>query len=622
MFNGIRLQHFLFLMSLSFLGPMAHANNMKTIKDELQECRNRDGGNVLSKTPVGEADEVIFTSSDGLTVHKRNCYDYTCEWEIEATQGNETGKATTTQELKNSCVVTAHTQTVIRDDSRSGNSSSGSGDGSNTLRIRVDGKLITCNPQDGTWEDCLRANGLSGTYHIRSVDSDRQVISCFPGNSPDSGRDIEIISEVGTKCLVKKRVWWKLWLGKSWVESDDCTGDVVRTSRGSEEVIAIDIDREIERRSGGSGGSSGRRRDSDSDNVARYYYLSDSDLGIRIKCSINMDEDECLDDYYYRTGRSSRSDSDGCVACSERRRRGSSSRGSDGDSLSNIIAASGYALGNVLTPVMGYMGVNAYSKAMLKSNQAWADSCTTSQTSYINGLSDTLDWYSANETSVGSDYISSYYSNMPTCNGQAYGAYAGMQGFASTGLGTFGNFYSGAGYSNSLMGLYAGPYASPNYGLGVDVTGGLGSLYGNSIYGNGLSGSLGLNLGLNSGLNSSLYTSGINGLYAGTNMGINGLYNSSIYPQYSSVANGLVPWSTNGHYYTGSSNYSNIIANQSQLTGGTYYQQQALADQANTALQNYYNYPYANTTSRYYNSAAYSPFNLGLSLNAGLGVMI
>ena len=632
MFKGIRLKHFLLTLSMIFASSLAYGlsrqEQQQFVNEAMKLCKKYNGS--FSSEIVDEG-TVTCDSDNKNCVLKNRCVSRTCTNADSYVNGNESGDAG----------VSANQEKICADYNLTSQGNEGGVSGGT-----IDGYIIDFEGQSYI---CKRGEDKStclGRYRVRLSGS--LVCATSSGSNIACGcQDGDVVYETGNVCEVKKRVWWKLWLGKSWVETD-CDDIRGSTRRESDISVSEDIDEDIRIRTtrrGAPGKSTSRRggssRSGDSGS-RRYRYIYDEATGARMRCSYNMDDDECIEEYYRRTGRTGDSDADGCYDCERRRRRTTSTSSSGGDSWASIIAATGYAVGNVLTPYLGYRASSKWANAMYKSNQAWADSCASVQNNFIDGYSSSLDWYSQNELTVGTDYASSYYGNMPTCNGQAMGAYAGMQGFMGSGFGTFGSMYGSAGYSNAFLGAMAGPYAMGNYGLGINVSGGLGGLgvnglgYGNlginglgnygliggpnfgigaGTFGYGTNG-LGLNAGVNLGFNT-----GLNGLYAG-NAGNYGLY-ASAYPQYSSVANGLVPWNTGGGYYMNggvNSSAAAMYANQSQVSAGSYYQQQALADKANTALQNYYSYPYSG--SSYYSGAAYSPFNVGIGLSAGVGVMI
>lgn len=508
-------------------------------------------------------------------------------------------------------------------------SAEGSGSGSGAFVVIFEGKTYNCKNE--TYIDCLKRNGVNvnGSFSVQ-VAGDGNVFT-VQRSSSGSG-SVSVSGNIGAKCYAYERVWWKLWLGKSWVEKDYCAGGRLGTSGGTDVAVGIDIDDDLD---GGRGRGSARVVQHNDD---AYWWLEMSD-GRRFKCLESEGEDECLAAYYRSSRRRTESRSDGCVTCG-------SGSGNRGDSWSSIIASVGYAANGILSPIMAYKGQKAKWRSLQASNEAWANACSSVQNNYIDGYSTTLDYYSSNELSLSDSFSSDYYSTMPSCNGYAMGAFAGMQGYSSSGWGGYSNGLLSAGYTSPFLGAYNGIYGSGMNGLGVNVTGGLGvlgmnGLYGNSLNGglNGLNGSINLNgnlgslLGINGGLSNGLYTGGLynSGLSGSASMCLS-VYASSL-PGCSSTAMSTVPWNTGGNYYTsGSINpynnvlnnnmfnnnsslmYNSLLQNSQATSAGSYYQQQALANQANQALSNYYNYPYA-TNNLMYSSAAYSPLNLSAGLN-------
>jgi len=475
------------------------------------------------------------------------------------------------------------------------------------VSVKWDGSVYTCDDTSDAIV-CLRRNGID-------IDFDYDISA--------NGRDGD-----GRRILIVKR------RSSSSGDSDGGSrrGDGgSRRGGGSVDIDAsiggdIDIDSDGRSRRGGSSSTRSRRGGSRS-------------------CSYGKSTSDCIGDYDLEIDISS--DRENCAHCGYRRSsRSSSSSGWSG--AAQFTSSLAELAGAVLPPVMYYKGVKAQASAYLGANQAHAnaaisgfENCRAMQTSYTQS---TYDYYTTNE-------LPSQTVTPPGCNGYQYNQFAGQNGWGNSGWNSYGNPFMQGGYSSQFLGAMNGP--NYQYNTGLNMTGMQYNPYG----GLGLNGNLnlnsmlglpanGLNFGLNAGVNGG-YNGGYNGGWnnGGFNNGYNtgytgGLnFNGSINPYFNATANGLVPYSNNGGYYNNggynnggwnNGGYNNggwnNGGNNSSVNGNNWWavqnsfaqNQQASqigAQYQNMGVQNQYNRAGNNMMS--YNPAAYSPMNMGASLNYG-----
>ncbi|MAX67140.1 MAG: hypothetical protein CME66_09415 [Halobacteriovoraceae bacterium] len=540
------------------------------------------------------------------------------------------------------CETYKTTRQRVRDEDRGGNDDSGSGgrvSGDGKFVIKFEGSLYTCDA-DMSFDDCLRANGVvaSGiTFTVDGVDGNGRKIVIARRGGVSVGDRVDVTAggswQVPGLCVEEKCNWWTLCIKKKKVLREECLGAGIGTSEGYEYHVGGDIDL------GGKVTPINRRGGA--------YYVRYN--GRRFRCAAGESESQCLGRYGHVLSGGAL-DLYNCADCRGRWSRG---RGNNGDTITSVLGATAQLAGAILPPVMMYKGMKVQANAYLGANQAWAgaaatgfEQCQIMQTNYV---TNTYAYYSDNEL-PGDTVVP------PECRGYSLGQFAGTQGWRGNGYGGFGSPWGSAGYSNAFLAqMYGSPY---QYNLGTGVTGMIGGNgFGGNAYLNG--GSLGSLFGLPSinaqlslggnlgggwggvpysmntgwGANPQLggnfafggnpYFNGANTGY-GWNTGGNTAWNSPYFNGnlWGSGAQGTVPWQNGGGSYWNNSQNGNgwwaaqnsLASNQQAAMGGSYYQQMALQDQAGQAMNNL-NYqggaPYM---------PAYSPMNMGASINAGFGI--
>lgn len=351
----------------------------------------------------------------------------------------------------------------------------------------------------------------------------------------------------------------------------------------------------------------------------KYVWVHDGNT--QVKCEYTRSwRDECLGANQYNKIISMHGEILHCINCEHNKLiRGRNSIGFDagayGRSAGGILNGVANLFGSVAPSVFGYLSTKATANAAVDI----AERCASMQNSY---QTNAYNFISSNEItladSTGAEIA------VPECNGYPATSFAGTGGFYGNGFGGFTNPYLGRGYSSGYLGHFSGPYSQ----FGNPYTGGRG-------LGFNLNGNLGLGLGRGStpGFGGPRFGGfGISGGFGGQGFGGQGfggqgfggrpgfgnfgLSGSAGYGLNGS-ANGIVPWRANGGNF---SNFGNINqsyqSNQQAQAQGSFLQQQALANQAQSANQNFNSY-YNNSYNGY--SPSYSPTNFGLNWNFNAG---
>lgn len=627
------------------------------VQNLMNRCIELNGSQ--DRVQVGQPTTTNTRDGDDDTdweVITKTCYDIKCSFTTGARETISSGSFSceeTSSEgaclvawARNKCITKTenYSRTVSVDDETdlSGGADGeiivdGGAGGSGVIRVEINGEFKNCRKGESAMACAKRLATEAGiTERIQVVVAGDGLYRVTVAGGM-SGAGVDFV------CEEKKRVWYYLWLGKDWVESD-CS-DLAGTVSGAESRVAVRVDDGLV--------GNGEYRISGSADYEDVRFVDFYDK--RVACSVDVSVRECLTS---RFGARAYMDWENCADCSM---RGSVRYGNQRSSAEGIISAVAQLTGAFAPAYFGYKT----GKAIAGASVDRARECRLMQTSAINSY---YNYITQNELPSSDPRI-------PRCNGYSSGLFAG--GIHGNGYGGWGGPLAGAyGYNRNFLGLSAGPFAgiysnhdvtglnvNPFLGLhgqlqipgisigagpggvfggipGVNINGQFGGLPGGNVYAGGTP-----NFNFGGVGTPPIFPGGNPNFNFGGNLGVGSPWNYNVNPnvwgnanlafnpQWNAASNGLVPWGANANVWNNNNFNGNFNgnfgpggnvngsdwwsinnsfnANAQANQAGVNFQQMALNNQANRAI--------GNANSNYNYNPAFSPMNIGTGFNANWG---